>query len=489
MSRRSTEVAIVGAGVCGLLVAKVLAEAGREVTLVERGALRSHHDQFATGRHVSSIPSAAPNHDSDPRARDYPWEYCYGVGGSTLAWAGVAPRFEPSDFEMRTRFGVGRDWPFGYDELEPYYVRAEALLAVAGPDGAQPPHPFAPVDELIGPYLQPYRPLPQSRPTLPVNGRPACSAVARCDMCPVDARYSGLHTFEDSGMAEAANVTLLDQTIVGRLRTQGRRVQSLECIRADGERFELTAGTTVMAAAGLENPGLLLRSGLEGPDVGRWLSDHEHKVIELSLDVPSRHGYGATPATGISHLYADDAHRAERGAVLVFPVNPGTQATVELLDGLLDGRSGVALRDSLRERFTRTLVLDTVGEDLPRSDRFVELSPVKDRYGLPLNRIHFPGDTEYLTSAYRFLEADLETRLAPLGARFERTIPRAGGAHLLGTCYAGEAEGVVDPNLRHHDIENLYVAGGSSFPTYSAAHPTLTIAALALRLGDHLASR
>jgi len=50
----------------------------------------------------------------------------------------------------------------------------------------------------------------------------------------------------------------------------------------------------------------------------------------------------------------------------------------------------------------------------------------------------------------------------------------------------GEREGVVDPDQRHHRVENLYVSGGSSFPTYSAAHPTLTIAALAIRLGRHL---
>jgi len=52
----------------------------------------------------------------------------------------------------------------------------------------------------------------------------------------------------------------------------------------------------------------------------------------------------------------------------------------------------------------------------------------------------------------------------------------------------GEADGVVDPDLRHHEVAGLYVAGGSAFPSYGAAHPTLTIAALAIRLGRHLAA-
>jgi choline dehydrogenase-like flavoprotein len=48
-------------------------------------------------------------------------------------------------------------------------------------------------------------------------------------------------------------------------------------------------------------------------------------------------------------------------------------------------------------------------------------------------------------------------------------------------------DGVVDENLRHHELDNLYVVGGSAFPTYSALHPTVTIAALGVRLGRHLA--
>ncbi|HZO06970.1 MAG TPA: GMC oxidoreductase, partial [Solirubrobacterales bacterium] len=60
------------------------------------------------------------------------------------------------------------------------------------------------------------------------------------------------------------------------------------------------------------------------------------------------------------------------------------------------------------------------------------------------------------------------------------------GGHMLGTTFMGEG-GVIDENLRHHQLANLYVAGGSSFPTHSALHPTTTIAALAIRLGRHLA--
>ena len=82
----------------------------------------------------------------------------------------------------------------------------------------------------------------------------------------------------------------------------------------------------------------------------------------------------------------------------------------------------------------------------------------------------------------------MRKRLATLGVREVETAPGPRGGHLLGTCRMGSGrEAVVDSEMRHLDFENLFVAGGSAFPTYSPVHPTLTIAALALRLGDLLA--
>ena len=485
MTRSTAETVIVGSGVCGLLVARELARAGQEVTVLERGTRRSHGEQLEAERHAAADALSAPNHEDDPGARAYPWTYVYAVGGSTLAWAGVAPRFEPGDFELESRFGVARDWPIGYDELVPWYEEAERALAVAG--AVEPAHPLAPVDELLAPHLKPFLPLPQARYSQPVNGFPACTRFARCHLCPPDARYTGLHTLELDRLEERG-VTVRDRTAVVALRTHAGRVTELDCIDEAGTRLTLAVNRVVLAAGGLENPGILLRSDLGEPDVGRWLFDHEHRIFELELAVPTGHGRGATPATGISYAFASPDNRSERGAVLLMPVNPGIEVGVELRDALVAGARGRELRSSIKRRFEHTLVLDAVGEDLPRADRFVTLSPRKDDFGLPLNRIHYPPDSGYLERSYAAVARELPSRLGPLGPQLIRSFSRAGGAHQLGTCYMGEASGVVDPNLRHHRVENLYVAGGSAFPTYSAAHPTLTIAALAIRLGRHLAT-
>lgn len=486
MTALAADNVVVGAGVCGLLVARELARAGEEVAILERGARRSHSEQMREERHAGTDPLSGANHEDHPDSRPYPWTYVYGVGGSTLAWAGVAPRFQPSDFKIRSAFGVGRDWPFDYDEIAPWYEEAERALGVAG--AARPAHPLAPVDNLVAPHLQPYEPLPQSRYSRPANGFPACTRYARCHLCPSDARYTGLHTLELDDL-EGAGVRLRDGTAVVRLRRRADLVSELECVDARGEHLMLRAKRVILAAGGFENAALLLRSGLDGPEVGRWLFDHEHRIIELELDVETGHGRGATPATGVSYAFASDETRNERGAVIVMPVNPGIEVGAELRDALVGGGRGPELRDRLRHRFEHTLVLDSVGEDLPRSDRFLELSPNKDDFGLPLNRIHYPPDSDYLERGHRAVTEGVVARLEGLGARLTRTFGRAGGAHQLGTCFMGAESGVVDPNLRHHRIENLYIAGGSAFPAYSAAHPTLTIAALAIRLGRHLAAQ
>jgi glucose dehydrogenase len=492
----SAEIVVVGAGVCGILVARELVRAGNEVLLLERGGHKRFESQLADGHHEADVPGAEHNHENDPDT-PYDWDYLFGVGGSSLHWGGVTPRFLPSDFELRSRHGVGVDWPLGYSELEPFYTEAEGALGVSAGREAPyprrsppplPPHPYAPVDELVRPLLEPYYRLPQARPTESIGGRAPCCASGRCTLCPVNARYSALHTLDDAGLWDAPGLTLEPETAVARLRMDGGRVAGVECVTAGGNRRQVTARTVVLAAGGFENPAILLRSRLDGSDVGRWLNDHRHHLYSYELDRPAEVGRGTTIATGISYLYTDGDFRDRRSSVIVYPENRGQFMLDYFEDAILDGRSGKREWRRLRNRFERTLLMDTLSEDLPNRERRLELSPRRDAFGLPLNRIHYPPTSEYAARGLAHVSSDLERRLRPLGARLvgDRDY---GGAHQLGTCRMGDSGGVVDQNLRHHDVHNLYIAGGSAFPTYSAVHPTLTIAALAIRLGRHLAGR
>ncbi len=482
----TADVAVVGSGICGVLVARELVRAGREVTVLERGGSKSHADQLAEGSHERAEASAAHNHEHHPDSEPYHWDYVYGVGGSSLHWAGVAPRLLPSDFELHSRYGLGRDWPIGYDDLVPFYEEAEGVLEVAG--RAQPPHPYSAVDRLIAPLLEPYEPLPQARATLPVNGRPPCSGTGLCVLCPIDARYSVLHTLGDERLGDLHGFELRDRTVAARLRTAAGRVEGIECVSAAGDWTMLRPNVVVLAANGIENAAILLRSQFPDPDIGRHLFDHEHRLVHAELDGSAGHGPGNALATGVSYAYAEGDWRAERGSMLVLPVNPGLIVSSAVTSELVAGRRGGEVRRNVQERFDRTLVLDTVSEDLPRAEQRIELSPTKDSFGLPFNRISFRRDSDYMTAGRRFVDRDLQRRLAPLGARVMDTTLTAAGGHQLGTCYMGDRDGVVNADQRHHHFGNLYVAGGSAFPTYGAPHPTLTIAALALRLGRHIAA-
>ena len=150
MSDLEAHVVVVGAGVAGALLAWRLSCQGHKVLLVDAGPRVQREDavgQWATAPAkilLSPYRSAAAERfakSPDNYKNDYVFidnnksfksTYLRRVGGSTWHWQGSTPRLIPSDFRMQTTFGVGVDWPIGYDELEPWYCAAEDALGVSG---------------------------------------------------------------------------------------------------------------------------------------------------------------------------------------------------------------------------------------------------------------------------------------------------------------------------------------------------------------------
>lgn len=497
MRQLEADLAVVGSGVSGLFACEAALKAGLRVVMLERGALKTHAEQLASGSQSSDVPGAQPNNETAPGTPEYPWNYVYGVGGSSLHWDGATPRFSPEDMSMRSAFGVMMDWPLSYEELLPFYRRAELALGVAGsPDAGRsvgdgrllPPHPFSPMDELVADPLDPYRPLPQARPTRPVGDRPACCGSARCNLCPVDSRFSALNGLQS--VLDHPGLELLTQTAAARLNRSrnGRRVRSLDAVAVDGDALEINASAYVLAAGGFENPAVLLRSGLERPAVGRYLFDHAHRTLNVRVREDVGPGQGGSLSTGASAALLSGGFRSRRSAAYVIPFNPGIPLAPTISSALVAGRSGAGLRTEAIDRWRHTLPLDVLLEDVPQSARRVSLGSGTDAFGLPLVETTYPGPTEYEGEGWAATVAELERRLRPLGVQGVEELPGPMGSHILGTCRMGSAEtGVVDGDLRHLDLENLFVAGGSAMPTYSPVHPTLTICALAIRLGEALA--
>jgi glucose dehydrogenase len=496
--REAADTVVIGSGIAGVLIARELAQRGQETTIVERGSFVPWREQRRIGGSESASPTSEHNHENDARGVEWGWEYVYAVGGSTNVWGGNTPRLLPEDFQVRSRFGVGRDWPLTYDDLAPYYREAEALLSVAGQASALmpgtdyplPAHPLSPQDRIVEPYLRPFMALPQARPTRPVRGRPACCGSAHCWLCPVDARFSVLNGF--GHVLEHPRVTLLDETIAVRLvsAASGSRIARLECVDAEGVRTELHGSRFVVAANGIESPALLLRSGITDGDTGRYIADHPTGQLLIRTRKPVGPGRGSSLITGVSYAYGTGRLRQRRAAIVLSPRNTGVElASSGIVEALVDGKKGRTLRRHVTAEWKRTLGLWTLSEDVPNPRNRVALSPQRDRFGIPRTRIRFSGLSEYANRAVQNLVDDIPRRLAPLGVRDVSFTQYQGGAgHLLGALRMGQdRDAVVDPDLRHVRYENLFVAGGAAFPTIAAAGPTLTIAGLALRLGRTLA--
>jgi len=495
------DLVVVGSGVSGLLASWRPLQRGLRVTMLERGALKTHAEQLADGEWAANVPGAAPNDETAPGTRTYPWSYVYGVGGSTLHWAGAALRFHAADFKMRSSFGVMEDWPLSLEELEPFYAQAEAALGVAGapsagssPAGlgipgarALPPHPLSPIDEAVAPHLQPFVPLPQARPSQPIQSRPACCGSAVCELCPVDSRFSPLNGL--APVLEHPGLDLREQTVAARLRVgAGGEIEGVETVDPGGGRTLVRGKRYVLAANGIENPGLLLRSGLDGPAVGKYLFDHGHTTVTVTLRKELEPGVGDSLSTGLVEAFREGGFRSRRSAAILSPFNPGTPISPLLGEGVVARESGEDVRAKALHHWRRTIPFDMLTEDVPQAGSTVTLSPNRDSFGLPLNRTDYLPSTGYEIDGIDEAVESLHKRLRPLGVEAMDVGPGPEGGHLMGTCRMGPpGRGVVDGELRHLGIENLFVAGSSAFPTYAPVHPTLTVAALALRLGELLA--
>ena len=367
------------------------------------------------------------------------------------------------------------DWPLSYDELEPHYVHVEQRMAVAGPRRSpfprSAPYPLPahglqdPDRSMIAAHPDAFFPAPCARPSRAVGGRPRCCASGVCGLCPIDSKWS-----VQNSMGEL----FADRRVV--LET-GASVQAVDIEagvargvlwQAEGREHRARASVVVLAANAIFNPHILLRSGLEHPDLGCHLFEQAGVMALAHLDGVDAF-QGTTSLTAHGYMLYDGQHRRERSAVLIEASNVPT------------------LR-SERGRWRQLYKLRCILDDLPRRESRVRVSasdPTRPE-------VFFAGRSRHVSRARERLATDLERVLAPLPVErlvVEREIEPT-ESHVLGTVRMGDdpASSVVDRHLVHHGVRNLIVLGGSAFPTGSPANPTLTIAALSSWAAEHALS-
>jgi choline dehydrogenase-like flavoprotein len=284
---------IIGAGAAGGVMSKELSSAGFRVVVLEQGpwlkAADFRHDEVSVGYRsgLTNDHRLQPNtFRSSPREkakRQPAVEYGRMVGGGSVHFTGNYWRFHPADFRERSVFGAVagadlRDWPIAYEELEPYYAKAEQELGISGLGGSNPfdgprskPYPLPPMPVKSSGVLfergalklglHPF-PAPVAVLSQPYRGRAACVHCGFCESfgCEMNAKSSTLAALIPAAV-KTGRCDLRPQSYVRKIETgkDGRVTGVIYFDQARREIFQ-RARAVVLCANGAETPRLLLQS-------------------------------------------------------------------------------------------------------------------------------------------------------------------------------------------------------------------------------------
>jgi choline dehydrogenase-like flavoprotein len=486
------DVLVVGSGAGGATLAYACARAGKSVLLLERGR------QYRTEEHghneqamlIDKLPYDDRSIEVNGSSRRL---YMGGVlGGSTALYGAALLRPSPDDFHPGKHYGdrlprAIHDWPIDYDDLEPHYSEAEQLYGVSGcgdedfgPLGKpqhgypSPPLPLRPINERLvaanrAHGLHPFR--------LPLAIDPThcmrCSACAGY-ICPNGSRHSSAHLVERAAaeglpLQLQTNVEAEGLALKGNGHVDGVRVLD----RVTGKHTVYRANRYVLAAGAIGSPLLLLRSGIDGPLIGRHYMTHLSPIV---IGIFSKR-------TGADETFVKQVGFADYYAgTKTYPHKMGIVQSLPVPGPLLAAKTAPRLLPRKFVQFLRRRMLPLVGiiEDLPD----------------PANRISW-GSRGQPRLRHRFGKYDLE-RGRRLGKLMSQILRRAGAvlrmskrfpsdehvAHQCGTLRFGAdpEHAVLDRDCRMFGRDNLFVVDGSFFPTSLGVGPALTIIANALRV-------
>ncbi len=451
----SADVAIIGSGPCAIAMARSLAGPACKVLLVEAGGMEESS---------SSVDSL----NGDTRGLDYPLQSTRArqFGGSTALWAGYCALFDKVDFDKHA-WKHGSGWPIDVDSLETHYEEATKLLNL--PDADFSACEFPQTNDNRGVSL--------------TTGE-LFDAVWRFGKPKANFASQYRRVLELSTQIDVlVNATVNDI----RLSTKHNAVELIEATNSNGNAIRITADKYIVAAGGIETPRLLLASnrqiepgvGNEHDQVGRYFMEHPHVEISgIELDGSLDFDEWARMAT------TSDGRRFTRCFGVPFDV----QHQLKVLNA--------------RAHFFRTPSMSSGA--IPRAGVFFEqaanpasrirLSKKLDNLGIPrieldwqlceLDLHSHKEVTEYIADSL------VRSKIAKRSSKNCNQTDVLHSNHQLGTTRMSNepAAGVVDSNCKVHGLSNLYIAGGSVFPTVSWANPTLTVLALGLRLAAHLKS-
>lgn len=510
------DVIIIGSGAGGGTLARHLAPSGKKILILERGDFLPREAQnwdvksvFVDNRYVS------PDIWYDHRGKPFQPQVHYFVGGATKMYGAALYRLREKDFEeVRHYDGISPAWPIRYEDLEPYYTKAEQMYQVHGLRGVDPTEPPA-----SAPYSYPfvshepriqklyeqlksagYHPFPAPCGVMLNEKDKGFSKCVRCNTC--DGFPCLVQAKSDAEMIgvrpalEHKNVTLIRNAHVIRLETNPNGNVVTEVVAEIGKELHKFSGHIVVVSCGAANSAkLLLQSansrhpnGLaNGSDqVGRNYMFHNSQAVLAFSKEPNLTRFQKTIALNDFYFGTDD-----------FPFPMGNiQMIGKTMGPMFRGEKPLltALAPEMVLDFMARHAVDfwLSTEDLPDPNNRITI----DKEGkITLN--YKPNNEVAAKKLYEKLKSMLghlgmvENHLIPRRAYLKTSIPIAGVGHQSGTCRFGTdpKTSVLDLNCKAHELDNLYVVDTSFFPSIGAVNPSLTAMANALRVGDVLLAR
>ncbi len=522
MPVHESDICVIGAGISAAMLAQKLSELKphSSITVLEAGrSIFDFENRFKyRQRMIEYGENPWPEDFIEDQAAEGQVSRTMAVGGQALHWGGTCNRFSEEDLRLKSMFGLYVDWPLKWAELEKYYCEAEKRLGVSGE-----PSPF-PDDRRSQPYPMPPMPLtndlaelkkwgdqsgipfqgtPQSKNTVPYDGRSVCQRCGTCDICPTGAKYSPDFTFKR--LLAQKKITLHDRTLVRKLviDDSNLRIVSAQAVSRDNpdEPVEYRARVFVIAAGYTWSPHLLLLSssskfpnGLANRtgQVGKYSNGHAFitAIVEMNREIYpnmntqygliSRQFFRCSP--GESYIRHDLRIWSHNGRSV----------------RLNDGNGNILLGDDVvadwRGRNKRGVARVRAYYDVhPAENSAVTLdSSHRNKWGDPMPKVahHMDAAAEARLPATKQHINDVFARLAGAdGGKINSVIEGNYLDHPAGGCRMGvdPATSVCDSYGRTHDHENLFVVGAPTLPTAGCTNGTLTFVALTLRSADEIA--
>lgn len=480
----------------GATLAAALAPSGKRILILERGEKLQDGPEARDPEAIFGRGFFRPDEMwVDAEGGEFnPGNY-YHPGGNSKFYGAVLLRYRAEDFRpLRHIEGTTPGWPIGYDEVEPWYSRAEQLYQVRGALGHDPTEP---------PHSQPYPhpPIPDEpfvadlRRRLAAQGLHVGPLPLGVDIDKWLARAATTwDAFPDTtgakmdaetvGLAEALkhpNVTLQTGARVTRLLAEGRRIVAVEY--QQGERVEHVAAPVICLCAGAVMSAITLLASADaahpaglanGSDqVGRNYMNHNLAAV-IGYNPLRRNRSVYEKTIQFNDWYLTGGPNGE-------PL--GNIQMVGRITGPIlaaEGKLPLWLATHMADRSVHMM---TMSEDLPDPESRVMW---KDgRVVVQWKKTN--------VAAHQLLTQKLKEVLRRAGwpIVLSKTFEKRTPSHQCGTLRMGSDPGasVVDVNLKAHDLDNLWICDASVLPTSAGVNPSLTIAALALRLGAHLGAR